>query len=334
MDEWMGGWIDDGLGHPRVWFFECKCMCVCINCCQRSGTVSGNLILRLMDVEGFDFIEDEIRPAMTATMTDAMFDGYIPEKRIKSERRHLYAIVASKILKRVSGKVSIEIDPRVAHDTAKTLEEVRVLASDCKRVGIDVKEKIIFKIPATREGISAAGTLTKQDGFCCQMTHVYSLAQAIAATEKGVAVVQPYIGRVNDWHKTHQEKNADAVEYAASSNPGVELVRCIYNYVKNENKDTKIMAASIRTPEDALAVAGVDFMVVSPAIIKTLALSDVSGAPDNSILGEHVEFNPRELQTEEFGQIAEDLLESEIKRSTDAVEKLEYNLANTALGTM
>uniref|UniRef100_A0A7S3YSD7 Transaldolase n=2 Tax=Lotharella globosa TaxID=91324 RepID=A0A7S3YSD7_9EUKA len=289
--------------------------------------------MRLMDTQGFNFIEEEIRPAMTATMTDAMFDGYEPEQRIKSERRHLYAIVASKILKRVSGKVSIEIDPRVAYDTAKTLEEVRVLASDCKRVGIDVDNKIIFKIPGTQEGIKAAGILTKKDGFCCQVTHVYSLAQAVAATEQGVAVVQPYVGRVNDWYKTHQDKNVDATEYATSDNPGVELVRCIYNYVRRGNKDTKIMAASIRTPEDALAVAGVDYMVISPGIIKSLALSGTSGAPDNSILEEHVEFNPRELQTKEFGRLAEDLLGSEIKRSTETVEKLEYNLANTVLGS-
>jgi len=295
----------------------------------RSGTVNSNMILRMMDIEGLNFIEDEIRPAVTAMMSDAMFDSYEPEKRLKSERRHLYAIVASKLLARVSGKVSMEIDPRVAYDTAAILDEVRVLAEDCKRVGIDVYGKIIFKIPGTKNGIDAAGMLTRE-GFCCQVTHIYSLAQAIAATDAGVAIVQPMVGRVNDWHKTHPDKVSSY--QATSRNPGIDLVKNIFAHIKKQEKKTKIMAASIRNAKDALSIAGVDLMVINPAIIQSLAADSSTDVPVPLNIKDQPDRYPKEMQSQDFGQCAEELIDSELRRATESVLKVEDTLANTVLG--
>lgn len=66
------------------------------------------------------------------------------------------------------GRVSIEVDPRLAWDTEGTIAEAKVLH---KKVG---KDNVLIKIPATRQGLAAI-TATLAEGISVNVTLIFSL---------------------------------------------------------------------------------------------------------------------------------------------------------------
>jgi len=302
----------------------------------KSGTVSGLLILRLLEQKGQQFIDEEISRALSASIeSNPMTVSIKPRERLVSERRNVYCTVAAKLANEVSGKVSLEVDPRLSHDANSIVEEVRALAKILDKHDVDVKSKILFKIPGTWEGILAAKMLTLQEEFSCQVTHVYSMAQATAAADAKVAVIQPYVGRINDWHRCN---NADTSSHAdkGGDNHGVVLAKKIYNFIHKYELPTKVMAASIRNVKDAISLAGIDYMVLSPLLIKSLASEPGSFEPPvlTPDRASSAQFSPQEIRGSELGECAETLLEASIKASSEAIEKVEEVLANTAIGNL
>mmetsp|Transcript_13758 Transcript_13758/g.35522 ORF Transcript_13758/g.35522 Transcript_13758/m.35522 type:complete len:442 (-) Transcript_13758:61-1386(-) len=262
--------------------------------------------------------------------------------------------LGSLLSEQVEGKVSTEVDARFAHDADKIVAQVTYLAKLYDEVGVS-REKILYRIPATWAGIQAARTL-EQRGLHTLMTLVCSFAQCMAAAEAGVSVVQLYVGRVRDWYKAHPNaiRNPDGPrEDAGSSDPGKDpghdLVTKCYNYLhKYHPHGTKIMAGDIRTKEDALHIAGCDYIALSPAIIKELELtpsslgyndglsavnsypSDVEAAltPAKAQRATFTERQLRAAQSEadfdrEMGDCGRDLLGKSLKRYCDSIDQLE-----------
>ena len=93
----------------------------------------------------------------------------------------------TEITKIVPGYVSTEVDARLSFDTEGTMEKARALIAMYKEVGID-KSRILIKIAATWEGIKAAEVLEKE-GITCNLTLVFSLAQASKSSMSGWLVV-------------------------------------------------------------------------------------------------------------------------------------------------
>ncbi|CAJ1936255.1 unnamed protein product [Cylindrotheca closterium] len=169
------------------------------------------------------------------------------------------------ITKIVPGYVSTEVDARLSFDTDATIAKARQIIELYKEAGVD-KSRILIKIAATWEGIKAAEILEKE-GITCNLTLIFSIAQAIACADAGVTLISPFVGRIMDWHK--KEDGVDG--YPGPEDPGVKSVTTIYNYYKKFGHDTIIMGASFRNPDEIVELAGCDRLTISPALLDKLA---------------------------------------------------------------
>ena len=167
------------------------------------------------------------------------------------------------ILKIVPGRVSTEVDARLSFDTAGTLVKARHLIVAYEAAGRS-RERILIKIAATWEGIKAAEILEKE-GIHCNLTLLFSFAQAVACAEAGVQLISPFVGRILDWHKA-----ATGQDYQGAEDPGVQSVRAIYNYYKKFGYRTEVMGASFRNKGEILALAGCDLLTISPTLLGEL----------------------------------------------------------------
>jgi transaldolase len=176
----------------------------------------------------------------------------------------LYIVFGLEILKIVPGRVSTEVDARFSYDIEKTISKAKELIELYEQAGID-RERILIKIAATWEGIKAAERLTKE-GIHCNLTLLFSMPQAIACAEAGVQLISPFVGRILDWHL----KNNKNKQIPPADEPGVLLVKSIYNYFKKYRYKTKVMAASFRNIGEIAELTGCDLMTISPELLGEL----------------------------------------------------------------
>jgi transaldolase len=170
------------------------------------------------------------------------------------------------ILRIVPGRVSTEVDARLSFDTAGTLAKARQLIAAYEKEGHS-RDRVLIKIASTWEGIKAAEVLEKE-GIHCNLTLLFSFAQAVACAEAGVRLISPFVGRILDWYKASTGK-----DYQGADDPGVQSVRAIYNYYKKFGYQTEVMGASFRNKGEILALAGCDLLTISPALLAELQAS-------------------------------------------------------------
>ena len=171
------------------------------------------------------------------------------------------------ILKIVPGRVSTEVDARLSFDTAATIAKAHQLIAAYEKEGHS-RNRILIKIASTWEGIKAAEALEK-DGIHCNLTLLFSFAQAVACAEAKVQLISPFVGRILDWHKKETGK-----DYQGDEDPGVISVRAIYNYYKKHGYRTEVMGASFRNKGEILALAGCDLLTISPGLLGELQASE------------------------------------------------------------
>ena len=168
------------------------------------------------------------------------------------------------ILKIVPRRVSTEVDARLSFDTDASISKARKLIGLYEESGIS-RDKILIKLATTWEGIKAAGVL-ESEGIHCNLTLLFSMAQAIACAEAGVKLISPFVGRIYDWHRKERR-----VEYIPGhEDPGVLSVKGIYQYYKKFGYNTEIMGASFRNVEEIIELAGCDLLTISPAFLAEL----------------------------------------------------------------
>ncbi|OOF70063.1 transaldolase [Rodentibacter caecimuris] len=172
--------------------------------------------------------------------------------------------IGLEILKIVPGRISTEVDARLSYDTQATVEKARKLIALYNEAGI-ANERILIKIASTWQGIRAAEILEKE-GINCNLTLLFSQAQARACAEAGVYLISPFVGRILDWYKA----NSDKKEYAPSEDPGVISVTSIYNYYKQYGYNTVVMGASFRNVGEIIELAGCDRLTIAPPLLKEL----------------------------------------------------------------
>ncbi len=168
------------------------------------------------------------------------------------------------ILKVVPGRVSTEVDARLSFDTEATVKKAREIIALYEKADID-RKRVLIKIASTWEGIKAAEIL-KQDGIRCNLTLLFSFAQAVACAEAGVQLISPFVGRIYDWYKA--KNNTD---YTGEDDPGVQSVRRIYAYYKKFGYQTEVMGASFRNTNQIIQLAGCDLLTISPSLLEKLA---------------------------------------------------------------
>jgi transaldolase len=164
------------------------------------------------------------------------------------------------ILKIIPGRVSTEVDASLSFDTEGTLAKARKLIGLYDSAGID-RERILIKIASTWEGIRAAEKL-EREGIHCNLTLLFSFAQAVACAEAGVTLISPFVGRIYDWYR--KERGGDI---PAAEDPGVASVTRIYNYFKKFGYKTQIMGASFRKVDQIVRLAGCDLLTISPDLL-------------------------------------------------------------------
>jgi transaldolase len=176
----------------------------------------------------------------------------------------MFLLFGSEILKVVPGRVSTEVAANLSFDTPGTLAKARKLISLYQKKGLS-RERILIKIASTWEGIQAANEL-EQEGIHCNLTLLFSFAQAVACAEAGVTLISPFVGRIYDWYK----KEGGGKEIPPDQDPGVTSVTRIYNYYKKYGYKTQVMGASFRNVSQILHLAGCDLLTISPDFLDQL----------------------------------------------------------------
>lgn len=175
-----------------------------------------------------------------------------------------------KIVEIVPGRVSTEVDARLSFDTEGSVNKARELIALYEEAGIS-RERILIKLASTWEGIKAAEILEKE-GIHCNLTLLFSFAQAVACAEANVRLISPFVGRILDWHK----KDRGVDEIAPSEDPGVLSVKNIYNYYKKFGYKTQVMGASFRNMGEITELAGCELLTIAPKFLKELEESEGS----------------------------------------------------------
>jgi len=187
------------------------------------------------------------------------------EQQLTDASDKLAVAIGKEIPGTIPGRISTEVDARLSFDTAATIEKAERLVQLYEDAGID-KSRILIKIASTWEGIQAAEALEKK-GIQCNLTLLFSFAQAQACAEAGVYLISPFVGRILDWYK----KATGTESYAPDEDPGVVSVTKIYNYYKEHGYKTVVMGASFRNIGEIQALAGCDRLTISPALLEELA---------------------------------------------------------------
>lgn len=201
--------------------------------------------------------------------------------------------IGLEILKIVPGRISTEVDARLSYDTQATVEKARKLIALYNAAGVS-NDRILIKIASTWQGIRAAEILEKE-GINCNLTLLFSEAQARACAEAGVYLISPFVGRILDWYKA----NTDKKEYAPAEDPGVISVTKIYNYYKEYGYKTVVMGASFRNVGEIIELAGCDRLTIAPALLKELQENSTALVRKLDYKGE-VKAKPQPLTEAEF----------------------------------
>ncbi len=191
-----------------------------------------------------------------------------PAQQLTDAADKLAVSIGKEISATIPGRISTEVDARLSFDTEATIAKAERLVQLYADAGID-KSRILIKIASTWEGIKAAEVLEKQ-GVNCNLTLLFSFAQARACAEAGVFLISPFVGRILDWYKKSTGKDS----YEASEDPGVVSVTSIYNFYKANGYNTIVMGASFRNTGEILELAGCDRLTISPNLLEELANTD------------------------------------------------------------
>jgi transaldolase len=180
---------------------------------------------------------------------------------------HLFVLFGCEILKVVPGRVSTEVAASLSFDSVGTIAKARKLISLYDQKGV-ARERVLIKIASTWEGIRAAEILEKE-GTHCNLTLLFSFAQAVACAEAKVTLISPFVGRIYDWYK----KEHGGSEIPEDQDPGVASVTRIYNYYKKFGYKTQVMGASFRNMNQIVRLAGSDLLTISPELLEKLEQS-------------------------------------------------------------
>ncbi len=176
----------------------------------------------------------------------------------------LTVAVGAELAALVPGRVSTEVDACLSFDTDATVARARAIIADYAARGID-KSRILVKIAATWEGIRAAEIL-QGEGVDCNLTLLFSLAQAVACADAKAFLISPFVGRITDWYKKAEGKDS----YGPNEDPGVLSVKGIYDYYKSNGIDTVVMGASFRSTDQIKALAGCDRLTIAPKLLEEM----------------------------------------------------------------
>jgi transaldolase len=224
----------------------------------QDATTNPTLILKAVQKEEYAALANQA----VVACKDSGLAGQALTDAVANELLVLFGI---EILNIVPGRVSTEVDARLSYDMESTVSKAREIIRLYESKGIN-SDRILIKIASTWEGINAAAVLEKE-GIHCNLTLLFSLAQAVHCAESGITLISPFVGRIMDWYRAKSGQ-----EYIASEDPGVLSVQSIYNYYKKFGYKTEVMGASFRNKGEITELAGCDLLTISPGLLAELQL--------------------------------------------------------------
>ena len=222
----------------------------------RDATTNPSLLLKAATMPEYAELIDATLKSVPSSLSGAA--------KLDDALDRLAVAFGLEILKIVPHRVSTEVDARLSFDYQGTLAKARKLIGLYDAAGIP-RERVLIKIASTWEGIQAAAAL-KKEGINCNLTLLFSFAQAVACAEAGVQLISPFVGRILDWYK----KSTGKADYAPAEDPGVVSVTRIYNYYKTYGYQTEVMGASFRNIGEITELAGCDLLTISPQLLEEL----------------------------------------------------------------
>ncbi|AMG29071.1 transaldolase [Grimontia hollisae] len=226
----------------------------------QDATTNPSLILKAAEIPKYAPLIEEAIAYAKAKSNDI-------EQQLADASDRLAVNIGKEILKVIPGRISTEVDARLSYDFEGSVAKARKLISMYNEAGIS-NDRILIKLASTWEGIRAAEVLEKE-GINCNLTLLFSFAQARACAEAGVYLISPFVGRIMDWYKAKEGRDFEAAE-----DPGVLSVTKIYNYYKAHGYDTVVMGASFRNTGEILELAGCDRLTISPQLLQELSDAD------------------------------------------------------------
>ena len=213
-------------------------------------TTNPSLVLKaLNDPASEDLVAREIQAGKDAGMTAEQVCDV------------LTVAMGAELAALVPGRVSTEVDACLSFDTTASVNRARAIVAEYDKRGVG-KEKILIKLASTWEGIRAAEIL-QDEGIDCNLTLLFSMAQAVACADAKAFLISPFVGRITDWYKKAEGRDS----YAPDEDPGVKSVRGIYDYYKSNGIDTIVMGASFRNTDQIKALAGCDNLTIAPSLL-------------------------------------------------------------------
>ncbi|MGX9275281.1 transaldolase [Pantoea ananatis] len=222
------------------------------------ATTNPSLILKAAQLPQY-------QPLIADAIGKARRQGGSAETQLINACDQVAVDIGTEVLRYVPGRISTEVDARFAWDRGMCVSKARKLIQLYGKNGIE-PGRILIKLAATWEGIRAAEEL-EQNGINCNLTLLFSFAQARACAEAGVYLISPFVGRIYDWYQKHQPQQ----DYLPANDPGVKSVQQIYQYYKTHGYPTIVMGASFRRIEQVQALAGCDRLTLSPSLLDELA---------------------------------------------------------------
>ena len=223
----------------------------------QDATTNPSLLLKAAGLSQYEHLIDD-------AIAWGKKNGKTQEQQVVAACDKLAVNFGTEILKIVPGRVSTEVDARLSFDKEKSIEKARHLVDLYQQQGVE-KSRILIKLASTWEGIRAAEELEKE-GINCNLTLLFSFAQARACAEAGVFLISPFVGRIYDWYQARKPMDP----YVVEEDPGVKSVRNIYDYYKQHHYETIVMGASFRRTEQILALTGCDRLTIAPNLLKEL----------------------------------------------------------------
>ena len=227
----------------------------------QDATTNPSLVLKAAQLPQY-------QPLIADAIGKARRQGGSAETQLINACDQVAVDIGSEALRHVPGRISTEVDARFAWDRGMCVAKARKLIQLYEKNGIG-PERILIKLAATWEGIRAAEEL-EQSGINCNLTLLFSFAQARACAEAGVYLISPFVGRIYDWYQARKPLEP----YVVEEDPGVKSVRNIYDYFKQHKYNTIVMGASFRRTEQILALVGCDRLTIAPPLLKELQASD------------------------------------------------------------
>ncbi len=222
----------------------------------KDATTNPSLILSASKLPQYAHLIDEAVAYAKAQSNDK-------QQQLEDAQDKLAVNIGLEILKVVKGRISTEVDARLSYNTQATIEKARKLIRLYNEAGVS-NDRILIKIASTWQGIRAAEVLEKE-GINCNLTLLFSMAQAKACAQAGVYLISPFVGRILDWYK------AKGQEFTPETDPGVVSVTAIYNYYKSYGYKTVVMGASFRNIGEITEIAGCDRLTIAPLLLKELS---------------------------------------------------------------